>query len=104
MEFLIVIGLALINGVFAMSEVALLTARKSRLEALAKQGDRLAAAAVRLAQDPTKFLSTITCWTLCSRTEISMVRAGGGSMPARWCRRGHGRVEREFTPPDRTTR
>jgi Mg2+/Co2+ transporter CorB len=59
MEFLIVIGLALINGVFAMSEVALLTARKSRLEALAKQGDRLAAAAVRLAQDPTKFLSTI---------------------------------------------
>ena len=59
MEILILLGLTVINGVFAMSEVALLTARKSRLEALAKQGDRLAAAAVRLAEDPTKFLSTI---------------------------------------------
>jgi Mg2+/Co2+ transporter CorB len=59
MELLILLGLILLNGVFAMSEVALLTARKPRLEALAKQGDRMAAAAVRLAEDPTKFLSTI---------------------------------------------
>jgi Mg2+/Co2+ transporter CorB len=59
MEVLILLGLTVINGLFAMSEVALLTARKPRLEALAKQGDRLAAAAVRLAEDPTKFLSTI---------------------------------------------
>ncbi|HYD58382.1 MAG TPA: CNNM domain-containing protein [Burkholderiales bacterium] len=59
MEFLIVLGLILLNGLFAMSEVALLTARKPRLDALAKQGDRLAAAAVRLAEDPTRFLSTI---------------------------------------------
>jgi Mg2+/Co2+ transporter CorB len=59
MELLILLGLILLNGVFAMSEVALLTARKPRLEALAKQGDRLAAAAVRLAEDPTRFLSTI---------------------------------------------
>ncbi len=42
-----------------MSEVALLTARKPRLQALAKQGDRLAAAAVNLAEHPTRFLSTI---------------------------------------------
>jgi Mg2+/Co2+ transporter CorB len=59
MDVLIILGLIVLNGVFAMSEVALLTARKPRLEALAKQGDRLAAAAVRLAEDPTKFLSTI---------------------------------------------
>jgi Mg2+/Co2+ transporter CorB len=59
MEALILLGLILLNGVFAMSEVALLTARKPRLDALAKQGDRLAAAAARLAEDPTKFLSTI---------------------------------------------
>jgi Mg2+/Co2+ transporter CorB len=59
MEALILLGLILLNGVFAMSEVALLTARKPRLESLAKQGDRLAAAAARLAEDPTKFLSTI---------------------------------------------
>ena len=42
-----------------MSEVALLTARKPHLQALAKQGDRLAAAAIRLAEHPTRFLSTI---------------------------------------------
>ncbi len=42
-----------------MSEVALLTARKPHLQALAKQGDRLAAAAIRLAENPTRFLSTI---------------------------------------------
>jgi Mg2+/Co2+ transporter CorB len=42
-----------------MSEVALLTARGSRLEALAKHGDRLAAAALRVQRDPTRFLSTV---------------------------------------------
>ena len=59
MEFLILLGLILVNGLFAMSEVALLTARKPHLQALAKQGDRLAAAAIRLAEHPTRFLSTI---------------------------------------------
>jgi Mg2+/Co2+ transporter CorB len=56
---LILVTLILVNGVFAMSEVALLTARKPRLEAMAKQGDRLAAGALSLARDPTRFLSTI---------------------------------------------
>ena len=59
MELLILLSLVLLNGFFAMSEVALLTARKARLEARAKQGDALAAAALRLASDPTRFLSTI---------------------------------------------
>jgi len=59
MEFLILLGLIFLNGLFAMSEVALLTARKPHLQALAKQGDRLAAAAIRLAEHPTRFLSTI---------------------------------------------
>jgi Mg2+/Co2+ transporter CorB len=59
MEFLILLSLILLNGLFAMSEVALLTARKPHLEALARQGDGLAAAAVRLAENPTRFLSTI---------------------------------------------
>ena len=59
MEILILLSLVLLNGFFAMSEVALLTARKARLEARAKQGDALAAAALRLASDPTRFLSTI---------------------------------------------
>ena len=59
MEILILLSLVLLNGFFAMSEVALLTARKARLEARARQGDALAAAALRLASDPTRFLSTI---------------------------------------------
>jgi Mg2+/Co2+ transporter CorB len=59
MELLILASLILLNGLFAMSEVALLTARKPRLAMLAKSGDTLAAAAVKLAGEPTRFLSTI---------------------------------------------
>jgi CBS domain containing-hemolysin-like protein len=59
MEVLLLLGLVLLNGVFAMSEVALLTARRSRLKQLAAGGDRLAIAALRLADDPTRFLSTV---------------------------------------------
>jgi Mg2+/Co2+ transporter CorB len=59
MEFAILACLILLNGLFAMSEVALLTARKSRLATLAAQGDPMAAAAVRLVGEPTRFLSTI---------------------------------------------
>src|SRR4030065_391029 len=59
MEVLILLSLILLNGVFAMSEVALLTASKPRLAALAKGGDVLAAAAVKLGKEPTRFLSTI---------------------------------------------
>ena len=59
MEIVILACLILLNGAFAMSEVALLTARRPRLAALAKHGDSLAAAAAKLAADPTRFLSTI---------------------------------------------
>ena len=59
MEILILASLILLNGLFAMSEVALLTARKPRLATLANNGDVLAAAAVKLGEEPTRFLSTI---------------------------------------------
>jgi Mg2+/Co2+ transporter CorB len=59
MEIVVLAGLILVNGLFAMSEVALLTSRVPRLTALANQGDTLAAAAVRLTREPTRFLSTI---------------------------------------------
>src|SRR5687767_9526634 len=59
MELAILALLILLNGLFAMSEVALLMARRSRLAELAAQGDRLAAAAAKLAAEPTRFLSTI---------------------------------------------
>jgi Mg2+/Co2+ transporter CorB len=59
MEILILACLILLNGSFAMAEVALLTARRARLSTLAANGDALAAAAVRLAAEPTRFLSTV---------------------------------------------
>lgn len=59
MDILIIIALILLNGLFAMSEVALLTARHSRLASQAQAGDALAAAAIKLGSDPTRFLSTI---------------------------------------------
>src|SRR6185436_7016218 len=59
MELAILGCLILLNGAFAMSEVALLTARKPRLATLARQGDGLAAVAVKLAEEPTRFLSTV---------------------------------------------
>lgn len=59
MEVLILIGLILLNGIFAMSEIALVAAKKSRLNALADKGDKAAAAALKLAEDPTQFLSTV---------------------------------------------
>ncbi|MFB9887984.1 hemolysin family protein [Balneatrix alpica] len=59
MEVLILLGLIVLNGVFAMSEIALVTARKARLHKLATRGDKSAKAALRLAEDPTAFLSTV---------------------------------------------
>lgn len=59
MEVLILAGLIVLNGLFAMSEIAIVTAKKSRLAALAAKGKRSARAAIRLAEDPTQFLSTV---------------------------------------------
>jgi Mg2+/Co2+ transporter CorB len=59
MEMLILACLILLNGALAMSEVALLTARRPRLATLAQRGDAGAAAAVKLGGEPTRFLSTI---------------------------------------------
>jgi putative hemolysin len=59
MEIALLIALILLNGVFAMSELALVTARKARLQKLIDEGDGSAAAAVKLGEDPNRFLSTI---------------------------------------------
>ena len=60
MEILILFFLLiLVNGMFAMSEMALITAKRSRLTKLAEDGNRAAAAAVKLGQEPTRFLSTV---------------------------------------------
>lgn len=59
MEIAILFTLILLNGAFAMSEIALVTARKARLQKLIDEGDGAAIAAVKLGEDPTRFLSTI---------------------------------------------
>jgi putative hemolysin len=59
LEILFLFGLIILNGVFAMSEIALVTARRGRLQGLVDQGDVGAAAARALNEDPTRFLSTI---------------------------------------------
>jgi putative hemolysin len=58
-EILILLGLILLNGIFAMSEIALVASRKARLMKLAAEGDSSAAVALKLSEDPTKFLSTV---------------------------------------------
>ncbi len=59
MDVLLLIGLILLNGLFAMSEIALVSARKIRLEQFAIQGDKGAQAALLLASEPTRLLSTV---------------------------------------------
>ncbi|MGV3697289.1 hemolysin family protein [Flavobacterium sp.] len=59
MEILIILFLILLNGVFSMSEIALISARKNRLETAAKKGNSNAKTALELANSPNKFLSTV---------------------------------------------
>lgn len=59
MEVLFLVALILLNGVFAMSEIALVTARRSRLSRLAEDGDGSAVTALKLHDEPTRFLSTV---------------------------------------------
>ena len=55
----VILGLILLNGVFSMAEIALVSARKARLEAQANKGDEKAKAALKLANHPDVFLSTV---------------------------------------------
>ena len=59
MELLLIIGLTLLNGGFAMAEMALSSSRKARLLALEEAGAAGARAALDLMEQPTRFLSTV---------------------------------------------
>ncbi|MFN8344500.1 MAG: hemolysin family protein [Spirosomataceae bacterium] len=59
MELLVIVLLVLINGIFSMSEIALVSSRKSKLETAARNGDRQAEHALDLANSPNRFLSTV---------------------------------------------
>ncbi|WP_066517313.1 hemolysin family protein [Sphingobium cloacae] len=58
-DLFIILALVALNGVFAMSELAIVSARKPRLQAMEKAGRRGARSALALASDPGKFLSTV---------------------------------------------
>ena len=59
MDFFLIAFLTLLNGVFAMSEMALASSRKARLTAMGESGDKGAQAALGLLDNPTQFLSSV---------------------------------------------
>ena len=59
MDFLLIIFLTLLNGVFSMSELALASSRKARLNVMAEAGDKGSQAALDLLGNPTQFLSSV---------------------------------------------
>ena len=72
---LVIAVLILINGLFAMSEMAVVSSRKPKLQKLADDGNRRAANALLLAQDPNRFLSTV-------QVGITLVGVGSGAFGA----------------------
>jgi putative hemolysin len=58
-EIVILVLLLLVNGIFVLAEIAVISARKTRLQHRANQGDKRAGAALELAQSPNDFLSTV---------------------------------------------
>jgi len=72
MEFLILLALILLNGVFALSEIAVVSSRKSRLQEQAEAGNHNAQIALQLSNDPNRFLSTV-------QVGITLVGVGAGA-------------------------
>lgn len=59
MDILLIVFLTLLNGAFAMSELALASSRKARLVAMAEAGDKGSITALKLLENPTQFLSSV---------------------------------------------
>lgn len=76
-EILVVLALVLANGIFAMSEMAIVSSRKVRLQDMADRGDAKAQAALHLANSPNQFLSTVQVGI----TLISILQGAGGAAP-----------------------
>lgn len=72
LEIFIILLLLLANGVFAMTEMAVVSARKARLQQLAEKGDRAAVAALELISEPNRFLSTV-------QIGITLIGIGAGA-------------------------
>lgn len=59
MEFIIILLLLILNGIFAMYEIALVSSSKARLETLVGKGNKRAKGVLKQLEEPEKFLSTI---------------------------------------------
>lgn len=59
LEVLIIFLLIILNGVFALSEISVVSSRKARLQQRVNEGDKGAGAALKLTEDPNIFLSTV---------------------------------------------
>lgn len=59
MDMLVILLLIILNGLFAMAEIAIVSSRKSKLQYMADQGDMKAKKALELAKNPNRFLSTV---------------------------------------------
>lgn len=59
LEILIIVLLAVLNGIFAMSEAAMIASRRARLQQLAERGSSGAETAIKIAEEPNRFLSTV---------------------------------------------
>jgi magnesium and cobalt exporter, CNNM family len=87
-EVVIIVLLILANGLFASSEMAVVSARKARLRRRAEAGDRGAAVALELAEDPNRFLSTVQIGiTLVGTLAAAFGGATLGENLATWLRR-----------------
>src|SRR5215471_8553206 len=58
-EIVVILLLLIANGVFAMTEIAIISAHKGRLRQLAEQGETRAKVALELAESPNRFLGTV---------------------------------------------
>ncbi len=74
-EIFVILLLTFVNGLFAMSEIAVVSSRKPKLKSLADEGNRRAANALALAEDPNRFLSTV-------QVGITLVGVGSGAFGA----------------------
>lgn len=59
MEILIILALILVNGLFSMSEISIVSSRKSKLEAESKKGNKTSKQILKVAENPDRFLSTV---------------------------------------------
>src|SRR4029453_7539554 len=59
LAIVVVLLLVVLNGLFAMTELAVVSSRKSKLQSRAERGDKGARSALKLAEDPTHFLSAV---------------------------------------------